>query len=304
MNRALVTGANGFLGRALVRKLSEMQVETVAVIKEKGNYEKLPFVDYVLCPPNEVLNLQYLIGKKGFDCLFHFAWTGSAGPLRADYTEQIKNIENTCNTVKAAAKIGCKRIIFASSIMEYECQISMEAGVIPPISNIYSIGKLSAHLMGELLSKSYEIDFCPVIISNVFGEGENSPRLINSTIKKILNHEVPDFTEGTQMYDFIYIRDAVAAFIKIAELGTPFKQYYLGSQNPKPLRAFLEELGECFEPKAQMRFGAIPFNGVSVNYYETFDIHAVKNDTGFVPIYTFQQGIKHTIDSIRKEMRQ
>ena len=248
---------------------------------------------------NDISSLPNIIDGRDFDCCFHFAWTGSAGPLRADYSKQLKNFVCSCNLVKALERLGCKKLVFASSIMEYECQLSIDEGIIPSVNNIYSVGKLTAHLMCELLAKKNNIGFYPVIISNIFGEGENSPRLINSTIKKILNGETPDFTDGKQMYDFIYIDDAVNAFIAIAENGLPFKSYYLGSLNPKPLKKYLIELSECFNPPATINLGAIQFDGVSVDYFDTFDIFAIKNDTGFVPKHSFKEGITNTIRWIK-----
>ncbi|MDE5873831.1 MAG: NAD-dependent epimerase/dehydratase family protein [Lachnospiraceae bacterium] len=51
------------------------------------------------------------------------------------------------------------------------------------------------------------------VISDIYGEGESSPRLINSSIRKLLNNEETSFSTGEQMYDFVYIEDAARMFV-------------------------------------------------------------------------------------------
>ena len=300
MKKIIVTGANGFLGQAMVRKLSQDDTIVYAVCKEFDNsaYKK-ENIRYISLGKKTMLDLPELLLDIDFDCMYYFAWVGSAGPLRSDYECQLENIKNICQTVEIANKINCKKIIFAASIMEYECIASFKENSIPSTSNIYSVSKLSAHYIAQIIAKNNNIDFFPIVISNVFGEGENSPRLINSTIKKILNGESVDLTEGTQMYDFIYIEDAINAIIAVANNGVPFKDYYLGSPSTRPLKEFLIELSESFDEKPIMNFGAIKFTGVSLDYYKEFDIYAIKNDTGFVPKYNFNEGIKKTINWIK-----
>ena len=136
-------------------------------------------------------------------------------------------------------------------------------------------------------------------MSNVYGPGEYSPRLINTTIRKIIRGEHCAFSSGTQKYDFIYIDDAINAFIKIGELGKNNKTYYIGSLNPKPLKKFLLELRDVVDKNAEMGFGEMEFNGVSLTYNE-FNINAIKDDTGLIPLIEFKDGIKRTADWIRE----
>lgn len=303
MKKAVVTGANGFLGKAVAEGLASMGVTVYAVSRSFDSWDEEVShnISLVQCDLEHIADLQEIIPHSDIDCFYHFAWSGSAGPLRADYSVQLNNAKYTCDTLFVASKMGCKRFVLASSIMEYECLELFGDTEVPSVSNIYSISKLTAHYMCAILAKNIGIEFIPVIISNIFGEGENSPRLINTTIKKLLNGIQTEFTEGTQMYDFIYIRDAVRAFIAVGERGIPFKEYYLGSGKPRPLREFLEELGSCFSSNIDMGFGRIPFTGKSFDYCKVFDIDALTQDTGFTPEYSFSEGINNTIEWIRKQ---
>ena len=80
----------------------------------------------------------------------------------------------------------------------------------------------------------------------------------------------------------------------IGEKGKNNKTYYIGSQEPKPLKEFLLTMRDLVDPNIMIGLGEIPFNGVSLSYKE-FDINAVKDDTGFVPQISFKEGIDNTI---------
>jgi nucleoside-diphosphate-sugar epimerase len=213
---------------------------------------------------------------------------------------QIKNIQYTCDAVRACYEMGCERFVFASSIMEYEISALMDTDTTPNINTLYCSAKLAADYMARAVAGNLGVEYIRAVISNIYGPGETSPRLINSSIRKMLKGEHCSFSEATQMYDFIYITDAAKAFCAIGERGIPNRTYYIGSQNPKPLKEFLCEMRNQIDPEIDLGIGELQFNGVSLKYNE-FDINAVKNDTGFVPDVSFDRGIRNTIECIRGE---
>lgn len=143
------------------------------------------------------------------------------------------------------------------------------------------------------------IEYIRAVISNIFGPGEKSPRLVNTSLRKMINGDHCAFSAGEQIYDFIYITDAAKAFVAIGKKGRPNKSYYIGSLSPRPLRDYLIEMRDCVDLKIQIGLGELPFNGVSLTY-EEFDIEAVKKDTGFVPEVPFGEGIKKTVKWLKE----
>ena len=304
MKKVIVTGANGFVGSAVCKELSEKGIEVIAVIRdEEENISSIACVDnlkIVYCDLSNFRKLGDIILDRDIDALFHFAWVGSAGPLRGNSDVQVKNVQYTCDTVMACSEMGCKRFIFASSIMEYEIQALMETETTPEINSLYCSAKIAADYMARTISGSYGIDYIRAVISNIYGPGELSPRLINTSIRKMLKGEHCSFSEGKQLYDFIYISDAAKAFVSLGEKGKTNKTYYIGSLDPKPLREFLIEMRDCVDSNIVIGLGEIPFGGISLSYNE-FDIYALKSDTGFSPEVSFGEGIKRTIDWISEE---
>lgn len=303
MRKAIITGANGFIGTALCRELSRQGISVIAVVRNKEenilNIESLSGLRIVYSDLSEFKNLHEVISDRDVDVLYHLAWVGSAGPLRGNADVQFNNIKYTCDTVEACSKMNCKRFVFASSIMEYEIEAVMSTDATPGINTLYSSAKVSADYMARTIAGSLGIDYIRAVISNIYGPGELSPRLVNTSIRKMLNGEHCAFSAGEQIYDFIYIDDAARTFIAIGEKGVANRTYYIGSQNPMPLKEFLCELRDQVNPNIEIGLGEIPFNGVSLTYKE-FNIHAVKEDTGFVPTVSFAEGIQNTIKWIKE----
>lgn len=294
MKSAIVTGANGFVGSAVVKELSQNNIQVYAVVKDEhekvDNIAGLPNVEIVYCSLADIRKLPEKIFQKGFDVFYHFAWVGSSGVLRGDYVTQLDNAKWTCDSVIAAKELGCRKFIFAASIMEYECIELMKMNKFPQISMMYHSGKVAADYMARVLSTDQGVGYISAVISNIYGPGEKSPRLINSTIRKILKKEEIPLTECSQMYDFIYISDAARAFYLIGEKGISGKKYYIGNMEQRPLKEFLLEMRDCFELQVDFRFGEIPYNGAGLDYSQ-LNLENPNNDTGFVPSVGFVEGI-------------
>ncbi|MBR7000809.1 MAG: NAD(P)-dependent oxidoreductase [Lachnospiraceae bacterium] len=303
MKKVIVTGANGFVGTAVCKELSGRGIEVIAIVRHPdevitsiANDERIRIV---YCDLSQFGKLADIIPDRDIDVFYHFAWVGSAGPLRGNPDVQMKNVQYTCDSVKACADMGCKRFVFASSIMEYEIAATMATEATPGINTLYCSAKVAADYMARTIAGSLGVDYIRAVISNIYGPGEMSPRLINTSLRKLLNGEHCAFSAGEQMYDFIYITDAAKTFAAVGEKGKRNKTYYIGSQEPKPLKIFLKEMRDCIDPEIEIGLGEIPFNGVSLSYKE-FDINAVKEDTGFVPEISFDNGIRNTIAWIKE----
>lgn len=303
MKKVVVTGANGFVGTAVCRELAKRDVEVIAIVRHpdamitgiSGNQR----IRIVYSDLSDFGKLAEVIPDRDIDVLYHFAWVGSAGKFRGDADVQLKNVQYTCDTVKACAAMGCKRFVFASSIMEYEIGAIMATDETPGIHTLYCSAKVAADYMARTIAGFLDVDYIRAVISNIYGPGEHSPRLVNTSIRKMLEGEHCAFSAGDQLYDFIYITDAAKMFLAIGEKGKPNKTYYIGSQEPKPLKVFLKELRDGVDSKIEIGLGEIPFHGVSLTYKE-LDIDAVKNDTGFIPEVSFAEGIKNTVAWIKE----
>ena len=226
MEYVIVTGANGFIGKTLVNALLKKGYQVVALDiwfdDVLANDERVTCVNVM---NKEVAALAGEIPQQDYMCFFHLAWAGTSGPARADYVVQLNNVKLACDYIKLCSEIGCKRVVYASSINEMETYEYLQSDNIEPAGGyIYGTGKLAAHLMGETVAKLNGIEFIPVIITNIYGVGEKSARMIYTSVNKLVHKEHCSFTAGYQTYDFIYITDAINSIIAVAEKGKAFRR--------------------------------------------------------------------------------
>lgn len=306
MKKAIVTGANGFVGTALCRELCKQGIQVIAVVRNKAEFirktKDLPGLTVMYSDISQFRNLAETIPDRDIDILYHLAWEGSAGALRGNSDVQMNNVRYACDTVKACADMGVRRFVFAASIMEYEINAVMTTDVTPEINTLYASAKTAADYMARAIAGSFGIDYIRAVISNIYGPGEMSPRLINTSLKKMILGEHCAFSAGEQIYDFIYIDDAARAFAAIGEKGKANRTYYIGSQEPQKLKYFLIEMKNQIDPEMEIGLGEIPFHGISLSY-EEFDRNTVRDDTDFAPQVSFAEGIRNTVDWLREVMR-
>ena len=149
MKKAIVTGANGFVGSNVCKKLCENGVEVTAVIKDENenidNIKSLSKLSVVYCDLDSIESLTEKISGGDYDVFYHFAWVGSAGPLRCDEEIQLKNALWTAKALRTACKLGCKKFVNAGSIMEKETYTAVYTqDSTPGLPYIYGAGKLAA----------------------------------------------------------------------------------------------------------------------------------------------------------------
>lgn len=294
----MITGATSMLGATLIEYLINLKEEIkILAICRKDSKRR----HYIPKHPNvkvREISLEHLgqfTSKEHYDICFHFAWAGTDKQSREDAYLQSLNIKYTLETLSLAKRLGCHTFIGAGSQAEYgRIETDMAPNTPASPETGYGIAKYSAGKLSALYARQLGIKHIWVRILSVYGPKDGENTMISSTINQLLKGEVPELTPGEQKWDYLYVEDAVRAFWLMAERGKDQSIYCLGSGQARPLKDYIITLKNEINPLLEVGIGKRAYEKRQVMYL-CADISKLKEDTGFEPQISFEEGIKRTI---------
>lgn len=297
MKKVIVTGANGFIGSSLIKKLISKRIEVIAIDISFAELhipeDKL--ITRIEMGLNSVEELSDKIRMDKYDAFYHFAWQGVNGPNKADPNIQIDNINIAINCATVAKKIGCNKFLCAGTIAEH---------VTASLSNLkattggmlYGVAKHCAHLVLETYCKNIGLNFIWMQFSNIYGPNNKTGNLVSYTLGELNRDKAAIFGPAQQPYDFIFVEDLIEAIYRLGNNATSKDQYFIGSGSPRILKEYLLEIGKCLGKEELIQIGIRPDDGV-VYTMDMFDTSALQADIGDYISKTFLEGIKYTIEN-------
>ncbi len=253
--RAIVTGATGFLGGALVRELIA-RGDDVTVIVRPGSKRVQNLDEF-----NEIKKIELSIEKpfnlpegEKYEVFFHLAWGGN----RNEFDEQYVNLCNTVNCLKAAEKAGCRRFLCTGSQEEYgetKDLITEET----PLNHITAYGavKTATYHICNAYTLRIKMDIIWARVFSVYGEHDKSFTLYSKLISALINGEGFELsTDGTHMWNFLHEKDAARALTKLAEESVPKGVYNVASKVSRPLMEYVEEIKDRIAPETTIKYGS------------------------------------------------
>jgi UDP-glucose 4-epimerase len=214
--RVLVTGATGFLGRALCRMLSErghelLGLSRTAKLDSSCSQQAMKYVAYNM---GEELPLDVIAFAP--EVLVHLAWDGIP-----DFSRQkcVENVESQLEFLKETEKLSrLKKVVGAGTCREYGAKqgACLEGECFPPDS-YFSWAKQSLGNYFALDCLRREMCFVWFRIYYVYGPGQRSESLIRMLIKAFKKNKPPEINNPEAANDYIYIDDVVNAFVKAVE---------------------------------------------------------------------------------------
>lgn len=304
--RIVITGPTGAIGNALINLAIKKNDEVLAVCrKESARKNTIPNNSLVKiieldCEEYDSFSESYDGSLGKYDAFFHFAWSYTTGDGRNNVPKQCLNIQYAIDAVKLAKSFGCKTFLGAGSQAEYgrvEGVLKTNTPVNP--ENGYGVAKLCAGQLTRILCKQLDIKHIWTRILSVYGPYDGEGTLIISSLRKMLANEDILLTQGEQIWDFIYSYDAANAMYLLSEKGIDGKTYIIGSGEVDKIKNYVQKMKEYSLSNSTLKFGAIPYSEKQVMRL-CANIDDLKEDTGFSPEYSFEKGLKETIDYLRR----
>jgi nucleoside-diphosphate-sugar epimerase len=258
----LITGASGFVGRHVVRALTEHD-NPLRLALRTGS---LPFAG--LREADEVIHTPDLFhaepawwaqALKGVDTAVHLAWYAEPGK----YLQSPVNLDclyGTIEMAKACIEAGVRRFVGTGTCAEYD----LNQGLLRPDSplnpqTLYAACKASTfQILGQLLpANGVEFAWCRLFY--LYGEGEDSRRLVPYLRKRLSEGEPAELTSGRQIRDFLDVRDAGSLIANVA-LGDRQGPVNVCSGIPITIRQLAERIADEYGRRDLLKFGVRPEN--------------------------------------------
>ncbi len=286
----LITGASGFIGTHLCRRLASSQANVHAVSRRDQ-----------LDGPSKTIWWQGDLGQIDFveelfeavkpDFVFHLA--GYATGLRQ--VEMVlptfhDNLTATLNLLTVATKRGCNRLLLAGSLEEPEAE---DWNAIP--SSPYAAAKWAISAYARMFYALYQT---PVVIPRIFmvyGPGlYNLKKLVPYVTLCLLRNEPPQLSHGEREVDWVYIDDVVEGLLLMAQTpGIEGETLDLGSGQLVRIRTLVEQLIKITQAQAQPVFGALPTR--PMEQVRVANLQATYEKLGWKPQVSLEDGLKKTV---------
>ena len=290
--RILITGGTGFIGRNVVNQLIEKGYEVHSLVFPPFVSEQDGLFQYEMNLMDTKAVEDFLKEHK-FKNLIHLAWYVGKGcqtsPVNLDW------VNVSLNLLKSFQENGGKKVLFTGSVSEYDYRYGYMTEDLTPLNNEYLYGKSKAALynMAKDFCASNELDFKWARLFNVYGPNERDARLMPSVIISMLKGEDVKVSTCTKYQDYLHVEDIANGIVALFESDIR-GAVNICSGEPIKLRAIVEKIAELTEFKGKILWGAIP------TYFEEPLVVGnnlkLKNEVGFLPKYSLEDGLKQTIN--------
>ena len=304
MKTAVITGATGTIGRALISVCIQAGYEVIAVVHrtstratELKRIEHCQVLHLDLSEYDDALEeiKKQNITMNGCELFFHLAWMAPFGKDRENLPLQLENVKASLAAVRFAKALGCSTFLGAGSQAEYgrvKGKLSPDTPTFPETG--YGVAKLCAGQMTRLACDQTGLKHVWTRILSAYGPHDGNNSLISIAIDDMIHKRETSFTPCDQIWDYIYSEDAARAMLLVAQKGNHGSVYVIGSGEAHRLMEYLLKIAEITNYKKEIGFGKRIYNDKQVMRLQADSTNLQK--LGFEPQVCFEEGIRRIIE--------
>lgn len=327
-NSILVTGAAGFIGFHLSRKLTMLGYRVTGIDNLNDYYDvnlKKARLALLTKLPGFYFDQIDITNKKAIDALFAVnefqyvvnlaAQAGVRYSLTNPYAYLDSNLTGFLNILEACRHFRPAHLVYASSSSVYGANTKMPFSVHDNVDHplaLYAASKKANELMAHAYSNLYKLPTTGLRFFTVYGPWGRPDMALFLFVKAILDGKPIDvFNHGKMKRDFTYVDDIVECISRLipqpampnqawtgkepdpATSFAPYKVYNIGNNKPVELSTFIEVIEQKLGRKAVMNFLPLQAGDVPETYADVDDL---MRDVDFRPSTSIEVGIGQFID--------
>ncbi len=293
MKRVLLTGSSGFIGRCTPALLAPLGYEIHAVGRH-GRPGTSPGLSYHVADLLDGRETEAVLSRVQPTHLLHFAWYTVPGRYWTA-PDNLRWTEASLRLLRAFEAHGGRRVVMAGTCAEYDWRYGYCSERLTPVipSSLYGTCKhalqqvVSAHCAEVGLSSAWGRIFF------VYGPYEHPSRLVPSVIRALRQGVPARCTAGTQLRDFLHVRDVAAAFVALLD-STIEGPVNIGSGQPVEIRRLIYAIADTLGRRDLVELGALALPA-SDPLAVIADVARLHDDLGWSPEYDLDSGITDTI---------
>ena len=228
--RVFLTGGGGFVGSWLARALIARGAHVTCLLLDRDRHANLDvqgIAGDVETVSGDLVDLDFVVAAvrdSHADSVFHLAAQAIVGVANASPLPTFEaNVQGTWNLLEACRVSGAiERIVVASSDKAYGDQEVLPYTEGLPLAAVYpyDASKACADILARSFGRTYGLPVAVTRMANIYGGADrNASRIVPGTIVSALRGEDPVVrSDGTPLRDYLYVEDAVAAYLALAEV--------------------------------------------------------------------------------------
>ncbi|CAH0271617.1 NAD-dependent epimerase [Peribacillus simplex] len=328
----LVTGAAGFIGFHLTKRLLTLDINVIGVDNINDYYDVIlknnrlkilkenPDFEFHKLDLSNKEKLNQLFKDRTIDIVINLAaQAGVRYSIDNPDSYVNSNLVGFVNILEVCRQNNVKHLIYASSSSVYGANTNIPFSTKDPVDHpvsLYAATKKSNELMAHTYSHLYNIPTTGLRFFTVYGPWGRPDMAYYSFTKNIIEEKtIKVFNNGDMRRDFTYIDDIVEGIIRLLDKPpvyntgwdranpdpsssyAPYKIYNIGNNKPIKLMDFIITLEKLIGKQAKIEFLPMQPGDVKETYADIADLHA---DVGFYPSTTIEEGLTHFVNWYKK----